>query len=156
MNILMALVLVGGMSVASVGQAAEPGANKTDASAAAFVTAIRSGNMSALRAYFPKDYPSSELAPNAPAIRFTKNALLPIVREGPIEAKETARKGHLFSILFYQARFKGRLDSKSYLEKDYLKSFFVCNFDDSTGRWILADPIMCYDETEGPYEHVGY
>jgi len=156
MNILMVLVMAGGLLLTSAAQAAQSGANKTDASAAAFVDAIRSGNMSALRAYFPQDYPASELAPNAPDVTFTKDTLLPIVRGGPMGAKETVRKGHLFAILFYQMRFKERLDSKTYLEKDYLKSFFVCNFDDSTGRWILADPIMCYDETEGPFEHVGY
>ena len=117
-----------------------------------FLKAINSDNPSAIRSYFPVDYPESELAPDSTSMHFIHHALRPILAKGAMDAKEVAREGHLFMVVFYLIPFEKRLNDKAYLESDYMKTFFVCNFDDTSGRWILSSPIMCYDETEGPYE----
>ena len=124
--------------------------------AAAFIAALKSDNPAFVRAYFPADYPEVELKPDAPDIIFIHERLRPLIAKGAMDGKEMSREGHVFSILFYRKSFAARLADKTYLENEYMKTFFVCNFDDTSGRWILSHPIMCFDETEGPYEQVGY
>lgn len=124
--------------------------------AAAFIKALKADNPAVIRPYFPANYPAAELAPDAPDMLFIRDGLKPLIANGDVDAKEVSREGHTFSVLFYRKPFANRLNDKTYLESNYLKTFFVCNFDDTSGRWILSHPIMCYDETEGPYERVGY
>jgi len=124
--------------------------------AGAFIKALNADNPAIVSAYFPVNYPAAELAPDAPDMLFIRDTLRPLIAKGPMNANEVGREGHVFSILFYQTSFTNRLEDQAYLESDYLKTFFVCQFDDTNGRWILSHPIMCFDETEGPYERVGY
>ena len=124
--------------------------------AAAFIAALKSDDPAIIRAYFPADYPEVELKPDAPDMLFIHDRLRPLIAKGAMEGREMSREGHVFSVLFYLKPFANRLEDKRYLESNYMKTFFVCNFDDTSGRWVLSHPIMCFDETEGPYEQVGY
>ncbi|MCR6658385.1 MAG: hypothetical protein NVV72_03225 [Asticcacaulis sp.] len=124
--------------------------------AAAFITALKADDPAIIRAYFPSDYPEVELKPDAPDMLFIRDRLRPLIAKGAMDGREMSREGHIFSVLFYRKPFANRLEDRTYLESDYMKTFFVCNFDDTSGRWILSHPIMCFDETEGPYEQVGY
>ena len=123
---------------------------------AAFIAALKADDPAIIRAYFPADYPEAELKSDAPDMLFIHDTLRPLIAKGAMDARETFREGHIFSVLFYRKSFTNRLEDKTYLESGYLKTFFVCNFDDTSGRWVLSHPIMCFDETEGPYERVGY
>lgn len=124
--------------------------------AVAFIAALKSDDPAIIHAYFPADYPEVELKPEAPDMLFIRDKLRPLIAKGTMDGREMSREGHVFSVLFYRKPFANRLEDKTYLESEYLKTFFVCNFDDTSGQWILSHPIMCFDETEGPYEQVGY
>jgi hypothetical protein len=124
--------------------------------AAEFIAALKSDDPAIIRGYFPTGYPEVELKADAPDMLFIRDRLRPLIAKGAMDGREMSRDGHIFSVLFYRKPFANRLEDRAYLEKEYMKTFFVCNFDDTSGRWILSHPIMCFDETEGPYEQVGY
>ncbi len=119
-----------------------------DAGAETFMQAISSDNPDLLAAYY-------DIPPEKVDVDFAHITLRKIVADAPVSAKELWRDGDRFSVLFYQTRFKGQISQSHYQQTQYLKSFFVCNFTEAKGRWKVANPVLCYDETEGPYERAG-
>ncbi len=69
-----------------------------------------------------------------------------------MSATEISRSGHVFSVLFYQSGHVKQLSDPGYWREAYQRTLFVCNFDDASGRWMAAAPVLCYDESEGPFE----
>ena len=43
-----------------------------------------------------------------------------------------------------------------WLQAHYMKDLFACNFAMAKGRWIFGPSLLCFDETESPFEKVGY
>lgn len=121
-----------------------------EAGAQGFLRAILSDDDNKLLAF----YPGTEIS--SVDTEFAHTTLRKIVKGRSIATRQLWRQGNKVSIEFYQTQYKSRLDEKDYQQKDYLKTFFVCNFSDASGHLMISDPVLCYDETEGPYERVGY
>lgn len=124
-----------------------------DAKAGQFVAAIESRNIDRLRGFYPEGYSGDTFAPDAIDPTFARTTLFTVVDGNAMAAQEISNDGsRIVSILFYRRSVAARINDMAYLQEMFDKTLFVCNFDISADRWVVAQPILCYDETTGPFD----
>lgn len=121
-----------------------------NANASAFLKAVTTENAQTLSLYSEGITENGNLIPR---IKEYINGPIRKVHQGErLKFKMWGDYGNDFSVIFYQESaelFISKVDI-DYLKKNYLKTYFVCDFTKVNGGWKLRNGF-CYDETDGPY-----
>lgn len=110
---------------------------------AAFLNALKSGD-EALKAYGWRDDATS-------AAKAHMQKLRDIALTNTLVAVEYARGGPIAMVIFYRPEDEAQLYDAQWRRDSYLKTLFVCNFEDTSTRWKFTDPLYCYSEDPSPF-----
>ena len=77
-------------------------------------------------------------------------SVLEIAKLDKVSIKLIKQKNNVITVLFYPRKYSNQMNDLSFLENEWMKKYFACEFEIINGTWEFYQNV-CFAETDGPY-----